>query len=155
MKRFLLMVLLAVMLVAVVPAQWQVVNHEDMMTGTKMVGVYLRADATEGALNSAVMLIRFTGDVTSIFINWGGYSMALKEGRIRYGSGDPVALPTLDISLDDEAVFLRHPDALIAKWRMMKPGDTFIIGHYRASGPMSVAKWTVGDLDATLKSIGK
>lgn len=142
-------IMVAVMMVAafVVGAQnWEVVEIEDLMAGTTQKLVASYADASQGVIGDPALGFRFNGDQVEAIVNWGGYSME-EETRIlvRYGSR-PVVRERVTLALSKEGHFLSDPEMFMMQVLALGPDGEVVIQATRATGPISVARWIVGDL---------
>jgi len=151
MKKFFVLMMVLILTVVSVSAQWQEYEEVDMMTDAMLFALYQHAETSTNTVTAPLFVFRWSKEgVFEILIGWGGWPMLMKNGLIRYGSNPAVPIEVIGLSDDFGSTYFGNPDELLAKIRSLPSSEYITVACTTVAGVQSVAKFKVGDLQIML-----
>ena len=151
MKKFFVLMMVLILTVLSVSAQWQEYEEVDMMTDARMFALYQHAETSTNTVTAPLFVFRWSKEgVFEILMGWGGWPMLETDGLIRYGSNPAVPIEVIGLSNDLGSTHFGNPEEILAKIRTLPPSEYITVACTTVAGVQSIAKFKVGDLQIIL-----
>jgi len=151
MKKFFVLMMVLILSVVSVSAQWLEYEEVDMLTDARLFAIYQYAETSTNTVTAPFFIFRWNKEnVFEVLMGWGGWPMLETDGLIRYGSTPAVPLKVIGTASDLGSIYFGNPDELLAKIRSLPPSEYITVACTTIAGVQSVAKFKVGDLQIML-----
>lgn len=156
MRRMVIVAMMAMVIPALLGAEWMQTEKENLMEGTVDRTVFQVAEVSQGTLNDAALGIRQTGELYEAFIFWGGYRMDRDTHSVTYRIGEePVSEWLVTLSTSDEATFFNDPADVVTEL-LLHEGEKLVVQATRSTGVISIARFDLtGVTEAVADLTGK